>query len=70
LEAFAPLHSFEIETEIQYFAPLSIVMRPRAGGETGVEVDESELRAFVNPAEWNLGSSKQFDFFLMQKNWY
>lgn len=59
LTALAPLHTFEIETQIQYFAPLSIGVKHT---EDGAIIDEADLRAFVNAADWNLGQSSSFSF--------
>lgn len=54
LSSLAPLHTFEIETQIQYFAPLSINL---GKNENGTVIQEEDLRAFVNSADWNMRSS-------------
>jgi phosphatidylinositol glycan class S len=46
------IHNFSIETQTQYYAPLDVDVEKGADG--GV-IDESQLGAFVNAAEWNLG---------------
>lgn len=46
------MHSFEIESQIQYFSPLTIEQTSSADGTM---VAEDQLKAFVNGAEWNLG---------------
>lgn len=56
LDSLAPLHNFTVETQVQYFAPLAIEVH-RADGQEGTYVDEADLRAFVNNAEWNLGEA-------------
>ncbi|KAL8292624.1 hypothetical protein RQP46_001236 [Phenoliferia psychrophenolica] len=58
LTSLAPLHIFTIETRIQYFAPLSINVAPAANDANGTVVDEADLRAFVNSAEWNIDTLK------------
>ncbi|KAK4691561.1 GPI-anchor transamidase subunit S, partial [Phenoliferia sp. Uapishka_3] len=55
LTSLEPLHEFNIETRIQYFAPLSVNINDAEDGN-GKVVEEGELRAFVNSAEWNIGS--------------
>lgn len=55
LSSLAQLHTFEIETQIQYFAPLSVKLR-RDEAEVGTAVLEEDLKAFVNTAGWNLGT--------------
>lgn len=54
LASLAPIHEFTVETQVQYFAPLAVELH-RKDGEEGTYVDEADLRAFVNNAEWNLG---------------
>jgi len=41
---------------VQYFAPLAVPLH-RDEGREGAHVEEHDLRAFVNNAEWNLGAS-------------
>ena len=48
------MHAFEIQTQIQYFAPLSINLHA-VDGKEGKFVSEEDLKAFINPAGWNLG---------------
>ena len=54
LASLGPVHEFTVETQVQYFAPLAVELH-RKDGEEGTYVDEADLRAFVNNAEWNLG---------------
>ena len=54
LTSLAPLHTFEIQTQIQYFAPLTVDLHD-VEGEDGKFVLEEDLKAFINPAGWNLG---------------
>ncbi|ORY92751.1 phosphatidylinositol-glycan biosynthesis class S protein-domain-containing protein [Leucosporidium creatinivorum] len=58
LSSLAPLHTFEIETQIQYFAPLSINL---GKDDDGIIIQEDDLRAFVNSADWNLPTSVTLD---------
>ncbi|KAM0752222.1 hypothetical protein T439DRAFT_324288, partial [Meredithblackwellia eburnea MCA 4105] len=58
LTVLGPLHRFSIETQVQYFAPLSINIHLT---DQGSLIDADDLRAFVNPAEWNLASSVTLD---------
>ncbi|POY74888.1 hypothetical protein BMF94_2161 [Rhodotorula taiwanensis] len=60
LDSLAPLHNFTVETQVQYFAPLAIEVH-RADGQEGTYVDEADLRAFVNNAEWNLATGDTLD---------
>lgn len=59
LEALAPLHNFTLETRIHRFAPL--VFEPStvstADGSSIFVVEEDDLKAFINEADWNLGIS-------------
>ncbi|GAA5970980.1 hypothetical protein JCM11641_004533 [Rhodosporidiobolus odoratus] len=67
LSSLAPLYDFTIESQVQYFAPLAVPLHEDAARE-GTFVKEEDLRAFVNNAEWNLGSGATFDpvlYFLM-----
>ncbi|GAA5829118.1 hypothetical protein JCM5353_005291 [Sporobolomyces roseus] len=60
LSSLSPLHNFTIESQIQYFAPLSInLVEPESGN--GRNVKEDDVRAFVNNAEWNLASGTTLD---------
>lgn len=53
LSSLSDAHEFDVDTSIQYFAPLAIpVARDTDTG--GTIVQESDLRAFVNNAEWNM----------------
>lgn len=52
LDQLSPLHNFTVETQIQYFSPLTF--EPVEENGTRV-VEEDQLKAFVNSAEWNLG---------------
>ncbi|GAA6024414.1 hypothetical protein JCM8202_004705 [Rhodotorula sphaerocarpa] len=60
LESLAPLHNFTIETQVQYFAPLAVELHHK-DDEAGAYVDEADLKAFVNNAEWNLATGETAD---------
>lgn len=53
LNSLSKLHRFDVETQIQYFAPLLVERHVTAEGAI---IDEDQLKAFVNSAEWNLGT--------------
>lgn len=52
LHSLQALHSFDIETQVQYYSPLSIEQEKT---DEGTIISEDQLKAFVNSAEWNLG---------------
>ena len=56
LQSLRDLHSFDIETQVQYYSPL-LVERTLAGGQSGSIIEEDQLKAFVNSADWNLGET-------------
>lgn len=56
LSSLSPLHNFSIESQVQYFAPLAVNLN-EGEDAVGTHVEEEDLRAFVNNAEWNLGAS-------------
>ncbi|GAA5825799.1 hypothetical protein JCM11251_000374 [Rhodosporidiobolus azoricus] len=60
LSSVAPVHNFTIESQVQYFAPLSVELHEDVGRE-GTCVVEDDLRAFINSAEWNLASGHTLD---------
>ncbi|GAA5989718.1 hypothetical protein JCM10908_000606 [Rhodotorula pacifica] len=60
LASLAPIHNFTVETQVQYFAPLAVELH-HMDGEQGTYVEEADLRAFVNNAEWNLATSDTLD---------
>ncbi|GAA5860984.1 hypothetical protein JCM8547_007997 [Rhodosporidiobolus lusitaniae] len=60
LSSLSPLHNFTLESQVQYFAPLSVDLHEWEEME-GTLVEENDLRAFVNNAEWNLASSTTLD---------
>ncbi|BGP39762.1 GPI transamidase component [Rhodotorula kratochvilovae] len=60
LSSLSPLHNFTIETQVQYFAPLAVELHKEDDSE-GSYVDEHDLRAFVNNADWNLASGDTLD---------
>ncbi|CDR44852.1 RHTO0S10e01794g1_1 [Rhodotorula toruloides] len=59
LKTLAPLHNFTFETQIQYFSPLAIELHRDEGA--GTLVEENDLRAFVNNADWNLATGDTLD---------
>ncbi|GAA6027393.1 hypothetical protein JCM8097_007824 [Rhodosporidiobolus ruineniae] len=60
LSSLSPLHNFTVETQVQYFAPLAIELHEEEE-KAGAYVEEDDLRAFVNNAEWNLASGTTLD---------
>jgi len=56
LKQLQALHEFDIESQIQYLAPLSFEPRlaNSAGGEAYYALTRDELEIFVNTAEWSL----------------
>ncbi|GAA5906018.1 hypothetical protein JCM6882_003537 [Rhodosporidiobolus microsporus] len=60
LSSLSPLHNFTIESQVQYFAPLAVNLHEEDEKE-GAYVEEDDLRAFVNSAEWNLASGDTLD---------
>ncbi|GAA5909268.1 hypothetical protein JCM8208_005627 [Rhodotorula glutinis] len=60
LSSLSPLHTFTVETQVQYFAPLAVPVHHEEGRE-GAHVEEHDLRAFVNNAQWNLASGDTLD---------
>jgi phosphatidylinositol glycan class S len=58
------LHNFTFETQIQYFSPLAIELHRDEGA--GTLVEENDLRAFVNNADWNLGESPRLAYLVLQ----
>lgn len=64
LSSFSPLHNFTIESQVQYFAPLSVELHEDEEKQ-GTYVEEDDLRAFVNSAEWNLGALFPSSFALL-----
>ena len=55
LQSLRDLHSFDIETQVQYYSPL-LVERTLTDGQSGSVIEEDQLKAFVNSADWNLGA--------------
>lgn len=56
LGSLKSLHEYDVETQVQYFAPL--VVRREVTDE-GTFIVDNQLKVFVNSAEWNLGECKQ-----------
>ncbi|KAH7091884.1 phosphatidylinositol-glycan biosynthesis class S protein-domain-containing protein [Auriculariales sp. MPI-PUGE-AT-0066] len=63
LKQLRSLHEFEIETQVQYFAPLGFESERRADdeGQQFHALSSEELKVFVNSAEWSLASSVSAD---------
>ncbi|BGP24379.1 phosphatidylinositol glycan, class S [Rhodotorula toruloides] len=59
LTTLRPLHNFTFETHIQYFSPLAIKLH--RDEQAGTLVEENDLRAFVNNADWNLATGDTLD---------
>lgn len=49
------LHEYDVETQIQYYAPLTV---ERELTDEGAIIAEDQLKVFVNSAEWNLGETR------------
>lgn len=60
LQSLRDLHSFDVETQVQYYSPL-LVERTPADGQSGSVIEEDQLKAFVNSADWNLASAVSTD---------
>jgi len=52
VQSLKDIHHFDIETQIQYYAPLAI---ERTLTDEGAIIEEDQVKAFVNSADWNLG---------------
>ncbi|KAL7415476.1 phosphatidylinositol-glycan biosynthesis class S protein [Mrakia frigida] len=76
LDALSPLHTFTLESQIQYHSPLSITpverFLPAIKTDTGEEgtpaaltstwvVEKEDTKAFVNSEQWSLGSQGVVD---------
>lgn len=76
LDALSPLHTFTLESQIQYHSPLSITpverSLPAIKTDTGEEgtpaaltstwvVEKEDTKAFVNSEQWSLGSQGVVD---------
>lgn len=61
LTLLAPLHNFTIESQVQYFSPLSVDLVERSNGSSARVVREPDVKAFVNNAEWNLAAGTTLD---------
>jgi Phosphatidylinositol-glycan biosynthesis class S protein len=51
LYALGPLHNFTVETQVQFFSPLTF--EPTASDQ-GWIINQGQLKTFVNSAEWSL----------------
>ncbi|GAA5910726.1 GPI-anchor transamidase GPI17 [Sporobolomyces salmoneus] len=62
LSSLSPLHNFTIESQVQYYSPLSInLLQDEASDSSTTWVQENDVKAFVNNAEWNLASGTTLD---------
>ncbi|GAA5999289.1 hypothetical protein JCM5350_005600 [Sporobolomyces pararoseus] len=64
ISSVSSLHNFTIESQIQYYSPLTINLQrdPQAEEETTSSwIREEDVKAFVNNAEWNLASGTTLD---------
>ncbi|GAA99413.1 uncharacterized protein L969DRAFT_86660 [Mixia osmundae IAM 14324] len=63
LESLNVLHNFTLETQVQSFAPLTFepLDGTAADGEAHHIIEEYQLKAFVNTAEWNLATAASLD---------
>lgn len=52
LRSLSTLHSYDVETQVQYYAPLVV---QREVVHDVAYIAEDQLKVFVNSAEWNLG---------------
>ncbi|KAA1083213.1 GPI transamidase component [Puccinia graminis f. sp. tritici] len=58
LASFAPLHNLTCQTQILQHSPLAFEPTVVANGDhTTYVVEQEELKAFINDADWNLASS-------------
>lgn len=59
LKTFDRLHTFDIETHTQYYAPLTEEVQQRHDHSKGTDektiLSSEDLKAFVNSAQWSLG---------------
>ncbi|GAA5969873.1 hypothetical protein JCM3765_002924 [Sporobolomyces pararoseus] len=65
LSSVSPLHNFTIESQIQYYSPLTIILDrdsdDSSSSNTASWIKEQDVKAFVNNAEWNLASGTTLD---------
>ncbi|MBW0531755.1 hypothetical protein O181_071470 [Austropuccinia psidii MF-1] len=65
LASLAPLHNFTCQTQILHHSPLAfeptVVNNQISGNQTVHVVEENDLKAFINDADWNLASSVTMD---------
>lgn len=58
LQPLESLHAFDVETHVQYHAPLSIALRRTSSEKLQANqtiLSPDDLKAFVNQAQWSLG---------------
>lgn len=55
LDRVSQLHSFTVESQVQFHAPLAFKVRELENGDRGLSYED--LTVFVNSAEWTLSSS-------------
>ncbi|GAA6010753.1 hypothetical protein JCM11491_002930 [Sporobolomyces phaffii] len=60
LTSLEPLHNFTIESQVQYYAPLAVDLQT-TDHEPGAWVQEDDVKAFVNNAQWNLAAGTTLD---------
>jgi len=58
LRQLRTLHQFDIETQVQYYAPLAFEPEQAEDddGQPIAVLTSEELKVFVNSAEWSLGA--------------
>ncbi|CAH7671916.1 phosphatidylinositol-glycan biosynthesis class S protein-domain-containing protein [Phakopsora pachyrhizi] len=65
LARLAPLHNFTCQTQVLYHSPLAIehksISSPTDQNENVHVVEEEDLKAFINDAEWKLASPVTMD---------
>jgi phosphatidylinositol glycan class S len=62
LASFAPLHNLTCQTQILQHSPLAFEPTVVANGDQATYVvEQEELKAFINDADWNLGASPMYD---------
>lgn len=64
LADLSPLHNFTCQTQILPHAPLAFEPTALSGDHTTYVVEQEELKAFINDADWNLASSVTMDSLL------
>ncbi|KAG9104487.1 GPI transamidase component [Ceratobasidium sp. 370] len=62
LDELGALHNFTVESQVQFYAPLTAEATPV---QDGYALNQEQLKIFVNSAEWTLCAISQFNSFLV-----